>query len=133
MNEAEAYARHKNLKLAAEEIGIKWQQLYSRLRKMGVPVTGDKARYGCAKDRLAAKAERLFSEDVPNAIDSNAQQYQAAIDFYVDGHSVDVKASRLHSARYETSGKKTAPHRRPFSGRWSHNSARAHQRRGSPT
>lgn len=109
MNEAEAYARHKNLKLAAEELGIKWQQLYVRLRKMGVPVTGDKARYGSVKDRLASKAERFFADDVPTAIDSNAQQFQAKIDFFVGDHSVDVKASRLHPERTETNGKKTAP------------------------
>ena len=109
MNEAEAYARHKNLKLAAGELGIKWQQLYVRLRKLGVPVTGDKARYGCAKDRLASKAERLFAEDVPKAIDSNQEQFQARIDFTVGSESVDVKASRLHPERKETSGKTTAP------------------------
>jgi transcriptional regulator with PAS, ATPase and Fis domain len=39
MNEAEAYARHKNLKLAANELGVRWQQLYARLRKLGIPVT----------------------------------------------------------------------------------------------
>lgn len=109
MNEAEAYARHKNLKLAANELGVQWQQLYVRLRKMGVPVTGDKARYGCAKDRLASKAERLFAEDVPAAKDANAQQYQAMIDFSVGEFTVDIKASRLHPARPERSGKTTAP------------------------
>ena len=109
MNEAEAYARHKNLKLAANELGVQWQQLYVRLRKMGVPVTGDKARYGCAKDRFASKAERLFAEDVPTAEDSNAQQYQSMIDFSVGGFTVDIKASRLHPARQERSGKTTAP------------------------
>lgn len=109
MNEVEAYAKHKNLKLAAAEIGMKWQQLYVALRKKGVPVTGDKARYGCAKDRLAAYAERLFDEDVPMAIDSNAEQFQAAIDFLVGNYSVDVKASVLHAERRETSGKTTAP------------------------
>ena len=109
MNEAEAYARHKNLKLAANELGVRWQQLYARLRKLGIPVTGDKARYGCAKDRLASKAERLFAEDVPAAKDANAQQYQAMIDFSVGEFTVDVKASRLHPARLERSGKTTAP------------------------
>lgn len=110
MNEAEAYARHKNLKLAANELGVQWQQLYVRLRKMGIPVTGDKARYGCAKDRFASKAERLFAEDVPAAKDSNAQQYQSMIDFSVGGFfTVDIKASRLHPARQERSGKTTAP------------------------
>ena len=109
MNEAEAYARHKNLKLAANELGVRWQQLYARLRKLGIPVTGDKARYGSAKDRLASKAERLFAEDVPTAEDSNAQQYQSMIDFSVGGFTVDIKASRLHPARQERSGKTTAP------------------------
>ena len=109
MNEAEAYARHKNLKLAANELGVQWQQLYVRLRKMGIPVTGDKARYGWATGRFASKAERLFAEDVPTAEDSNAQQYQSMIDFSVGGFTVDIKASRLHPARQERSGKTTAP------------------------
>ena len=54
-------------------------------------------------------AERLFAEDVPTAEDSNAQQYQSMIDFSVGGFTVDIKASRLHPARQERSGKTTAP------------------------
>lgn len=46
MNAVEAYEKHKNLKLAAIEVGMPWQMLYVHLRKLGVPVTGDKARYG---------------------------------------------------------------------------------------
>lgn len=51
--ESDAYEKHKNLKLAAEELGIKWQYLYVILRKEGVAVCGDKSRYGSDKDRLA--------------------------------------------------------------------------------
>ena len=91
----EAYGKLKNLKLVGGELGIPWQTVYVHLRRAGVPVTGDKARYGCAKDRLASFAERLFSEDVPEAIDANATQFQAAIDFTVNGWSVDVKAACL--------------------------------------
>lgn len=105
---AEAYGRLKNLKLVGEELGLKWQFVYAKLRQAGVPVTGDKARYGSVKDRLASKAELLFADDVPTAINSNDEQYQAAIDFMVRGHSVDVKASKLHAARKEASGKTTA-------------------------
>ena len=105
---AEAYGRLKNLKLVGEELGMKWQFVYAQLKRAGVPVTGDKARYGSVKDRLATKAELLFSHDVPTAINSNEEQFQAAIDFMVRGHSVDVKASRLHAARKETNGKTTA-------------------------
>jgi hypothetical protein len=89
----DSYGKLKNLKLVGSEIGIPWQTVYVHLRKAGVPVTGDKARYGSAKDRLASFAERLFAEDVPTAIDSNASQFQASIDFLVLGWSVDVKAS----------------------------------------
>lgn len=42
----EAYSRLKNLKLVGEEIGMKWQTVYVQLKKAGVKVTGDKARYG---------------------------------------------------------------------------------------
>lgn len=104
----ESYGRLKNLKLVGEELGVRWQAVYSHLRAAGVPVTGDKARYGCAKDRFASHAERLFSQDVPLATDSNQQQFQAAIDFYVNGHSVDVKASKLHPSRQESNGKTTS-------------------------
>ena len=51
------YEKHKNLKLAANELGVKWQTLYVQLRNRGVPITGDKSRYGSDKDRLAARAE----------------------------------------------------------------------------
>lgn len=90
-----SYGKLKNLKLVGDELGIAWQTVYVHLRKAGVPVTGDKARYGCAKDRLAAFTERLFAEDVPHAKDSNATQFQASIDFDVGGWSVDVKAATL--------------------------------------
>lgn len=72
---------------------MKWQTLYVHLRAAGVPVTGDKARYGSATDRLASFAEGLFSGDVPDAVDSNASQYQASIDFTINGWSIDVKAA----------------------------------------
>lgn len=105
----ESYARLKSLKLVGEELGIPWQYVYSTLRAAGVSVTGDKARYGSVKDRLATRAERIFAADVPTAIDANAEQYQSRIDFTVGQFSVDVKASRLHGAREETTGKTTSP------------------------
>ena len=93
----EAYARLKNLKLVGEEVGIKWQAVYVHLRKAGVNVTGDKARYGSATDRLASRAERLFAEAVPFAVDANQVKFQAAIDFTVMGWEIDVKAARCIS------------------------------------
>lgn len=88
-----SYGKLKNLKLVGGELGIPWQTVYVHLRKAGVPVTGDKARYGSAKDRLASFAEQMFSHDVPSAIDSNASEYQSSIDFVVRDWSVDVKAA----------------------------------------
>lgn len=93
MQEAIAYAKHKNLKLAAAELGMTWHTLYSRLRNAGVPVTGDKARYGTSRDRLAVLAEQEFHRLVPEAEAMNEQQFQAKFDFLIHGHKVDVKAS----------------------------------------
>lgn len=93
----ESYARLKSLKLVGDELGIKWQSVYVHLKKAGVKVTGDKARYGNAKDRLASAAERRFSVSVPIANDLNQEKYQSSIDFEVQGWMVDVKASRLRA------------------------------------
>ncbi|CAL9963606.1 hypothetical protein VPHF99_0085 [Vibrio phage F99] len=40
----EVYDKHKNLKIAAEELGMVWQTLYWNLNKVRHPVTGDKER-----------------------------------------------------------------------------------------
>ena len=90
-----AYRRHKNLKLAAVDIGIPWQKVYVHLRSAGEPVTGDKAAYGSDKDRLAARGEEIFASLVPFAHDQNKNRYQSKIDFLVRGHGVDVKTSTL--------------------------------------
>lgn len=89
-----AYRKHMNLKLAASELGIAWQTLYVRLKKLGEPVVGDKLRYGNDRDKLAAKAEVLFKALVPYAVDHNRLQFQAKYDFDVAGFKVDVKASK---------------------------------------
>ena len=91
----DCYNRHKNLKIAADEIGIKWQTLYCHLKRNNVAVTGDKSRYGSDKDKLAAKAEMIFKSLVPNAIDQNSIKFQSKFDFIFDGEKIDIKASRL--------------------------------------
>lgn len=93
----ESYSRLKHLKLVGEEVGIPWQTVYVHLKKAGVKVTGDKARYGSATDRFAVKAEQEFKRLIPFAIDNNEAEFQSTIDFCVNGQSVDVKASRLKS------------------------------------
>lgn len=90
---ADTYNKHKNLKLAAAELGVPWQTLYSQLRREGVAVTGDKLRYGNDRDRLAALAEAEFKRLIPVAKDMNTVSYQAKYDFDVAGIKVDVKAS----------------------------------------
>ena len=90
--ESDAYAKHKNLKLAADEIGIKWQTLYCRLKSQGVAVTGDKLRYGADRDRLGVYGEQLFQSIVPFAKNANHDQFQSKVDFEVNGLKVDVKA-----------------------------------------
>jgi hypothetical protein len=90
--ESDAYAKHKNLKLAADEIGIKWQTLYCRLKSQNVAVTGDKLRYGTDRDRLGAYGEQLFQSIVPFAKNTNNNQFQSKVDFDVNGLKVDIKA-----------------------------------------
>lgn len=91
----ESYRRLKNLKAVGDETGIPWQTVYVHLQKAGEPVTGDKAVYGSATDRLAATAEGEFERLVPAATNNNRQRFQAPMDFTVYAFGVDVKASRL--------------------------------------
>jgi len=102
--EATAYEKHKNLKLAANEIGIKWQTLYYRLKNQGIKVIGDKLKYGSDRDKLSSKAEAIFKEYVPSAIAMNDIKWQHKYDFDVNGHKVDVKCSvkRRLSKRYKS-------------------------------
>ena len=102
----ESYSRLKNLKLVGLELGIPWQTVYVHLRAAGVPVTGDKRRYGSDTDRLAARAEEIFTSLVPGAKDQNEVQFQAKVDFIVGSYSVDVKAARLRNNRWAFSLKK---------------------------
>lgn len=88
------YRDLQNVKLVGAELGIPWQTVYSRLKRAGEPVTGDKSRYGSETDRLSARAERYFQALVPEAEDQNQKAYQSKVDFIVSGQSVDVKVSR---------------------------------------
>lgn len=88
-----AYEKHKNLKLAANELGMKWQNLYVQLRKFGTPIIGDKARYGSDKDRLAAQVESEFQKLVPNAVNQNGLRYQSKFDFLIGKEKVDIKSA----------------------------------------
>jgi hypothetical protein len=94
--EIRVYEKHKNLKIAANELGVKWQSLYVRLKKAGIAVTGDKERYGSDKDRLANKAESIFQSLVPNAISQNDIKFQSKVDFMVGDKKIDVKCSNLN-------------------------------------
>lgn len=89
----DAYEKHRNLKSAADELGIKWQSLYVQLRKLGVKVVGDKLRYGSDKDRFAARAELEFLRLVHFAENQNSVSYQSKFDYLVCGEKVDIKAS----------------------------------------
>lgn len=107
---ADAYAKHKHLKRAANEVGIPWQTVYVYLREMNIPVTGDKSTYGAPRDKLAAHGEAMFADLVPSAEDLNLKQFQPKVDFDVNGHLVDVK-----TAKWEQSDKKFKSQRWAFS------------------
>lgn len=91
-----AYDKHKNLKIAASEIGMKWQTLYWYLKRENYPIVGDKSAYGSAKDKFAARAESDFKRIVPMATDMNKETYQSKYDFKINGLKIDIKASNLN-------------------------------------
>ncbi|MWN30965.1 MULTISPECIES: hypothetical protein [unclassified Gilliamella] len=98
----ESYSRLKNLKLVGLEVGIPWQTVYVYLKREGIAVTGDKARYGSATDRIAIIGEQRFYKAVPFAIDNNNLQFQASVDFSVFNLTVDVKTSKLQHKKINT-------------------------------
>lgn len=104
----EAYSHIKNLKLVGIELGIPWQSVYVYLKRAGVAVTGDKARYGSEKDRFAARAEKEFQRLVPAASDQNHVTFQAKVDFLVGLLGVDVKASLAHFGRADSQRRRWA-------------------------
>ena len=105
------YDKHKNLKLAADELGIPWQTLYYKLRIADHPVIGDKERYGSPTDKMAKHFEDLFKDLIPAAKDYNEDKFQAKVDFKVHNHLVDVKSST------KKDGYKNNPNKKP-SFRW---------------
>lgn len=94
----QAYQKHRHLKLAAEDVGIPWQTVYTHLRRAGFPVTGDKSKYGSDSDRFAAKSEADLIRFIPYAIDQNRHSFQSKMDFDILGYGADVKASRPQSS-----------------------------------
>ena len=112
-----AYDKHQNLKVAASELGMKWQTLYWHLKKHNHPIIGNKSKYGSPKDKLASLSEKHFSNLVPDAINMNSTCFQSKWDFEIYGLKIDVKASCLHDAgersrqkRYSFSVKKQESH-----------------------
>lgn len=110
----ELYDKYKNLKIAAEEAGIKWQKLYTILRKANHPVAGDKDMYGSIADKFARKTENKFKELIPYAIDHNNDVFQNKIDFSIGSVKVDVKASTKKDG-YKNNPRKNASYRWAFS------------------
>lgn len=104
----ESYQSTHNLKITGDELGIPWQTVYVYLKKAGVPVVGDKLRYGSDSDRLAALAELEFSRIVPFAVNENEKKFQSKMDFTVGPFGVDVKASRLNQGNKMYQGKRWA-------------------------
>lgn len=108
----ESYDRLKNLKLVEQETGVKWQTVYWHLKREGVEVCGDKARYGSASDRVGLLGEQRFKRCVPFAEDNNHGKWQATVDFSIGSTTIDVKTARLTPAGRQPGGKS-------FAARWS--------------
>lgn len=105
----ESYGRLKNLKLVGEELRIPWQTVYVHLKKSGVKVTGDKARYGSATDRISVIGERRFKHSVPIAIDNNDLAYQATVDFTIGTIKIDIKTARIKRRKHNRTAKPLSP------------------------
>lgn len=110
----QVYDKHKNLKLAASELNMKWQTLYWHLSAVQHPVVGDKEKYGSTADKMAKRTENLFNEMIPYASDANEGKFQALVDFDVKGHSVDIKGSCKNDA-YKNNPRKNKSLRWAFS------------------
>lgn len=95
----DSYGRLKNLKLVGKEVGIPWQTVYVHLKKSGIQVAGDKARYGSVSDRISIIGEQAFKKLIPYSTDNNEPKFQSKIDFFINGYSVEIKTSRLHQKR----------------------------------
>jgi len=102
--ESLAYAKYKNLKLAADDIGIPWSTLYYRLKKQGVKIIGDRLKYGSDRDKLGSLAESEFKRLVPSAVSMNEIKWQYKYDFTVNNQKVDVKCSkpRILNRKYKS-------------------------------
>jgi hypothetical protein len=90
----EAFEKHKNLKLAAEELGIKWQLLYVQLRKAGIRVIENKGKHLSVKDKITDQAELEFKRLIPFAEYQNGNKLKSQFNFLVNGEKVDIKASK---------------------------------------
>ncbi|CRL44776.1 hypothetical protein SGGMMB4_02072 [Sodalis glossinidius str. 'morsitans'] len=99
-----SYERLKNLKLVGLDVGIPWQTVYIYLKRNGVRVIADKARYGSATDRIVVIGEQWLKKDVPDAIDNNQIYFQSTIDFTVSKISVDVKTSQIRLCKNKLTG-----------------------------
>lgn len=110
----EVYDKYKNLKLTAEELGIKWQKLYWHLNRAGHSVTGDKERYGSPTDKMAREMEKHFHSLIPYAKDMNEDSFQYEYDFSIKGLKVDIKSSTKKDG-YKKNPRKNASYRWAFS------------------
>ena len=86
----EVYDKHMNLKIAAQELGMKWQTLYWHLSREGHPVLGDKKRYGSDIDKLAEYTEDLFQNLFPEANNNNGDKFQSKYDFTLGDYKIDI-------------------------------------------
>ena len=91
------YSRLKNLKLTSKEINIPWQTVYWWLKREGIEVTGDKARYGGKTDRIGIIGESLFAASCNKAINQNILKFQADCDFIIGNTKIDIKTSFLQT------------------------------------
>lgn len=95
----ELYAEHQRLHTVGEVLGIPWQTVCWWLKKEGVSVTGNKARYGGNSDKIAVIGENLFGKLGTDAINQNNLQFQSKYDYILGDLKIDIKTGFLRDQK----------------------------------
>lgn len=92
---SQEYSKTPNIRIVADETGIKWQTVYWYLKKAGVEVKGDKSIYGSIKDKFAHNGEKYIQKILPSAINQNLFCFQPKVDFKIGNKSLEIKSSKF--------------------------------------
>lgn len=92
------YLECGDFRQAVKESGLPVHIAHLKLLKSGALKIQDKIQYGSKAAKLGGKAEELFQQLVPDAVDANRyfQKNNPVYDFMFGNLTIDVKYSSLH-------------------------------------